>query len=79
MWKPGGPFATNEARSVSAFYTPQGSPGSHHLLDRDYSASYTSGLPYVQENWESPNSPRNFLAGNIVMGEHNWNMPSRNK
>ncbi len=76
MW--GKQQTKNTTRSVVAFYTPQTSPGSHHLLDRDYRTSYTSSLPYVQESWETPSVSHDFLAGNIVRDE-DWDVHARNK
>ncbi len=69
----------NTTRSVFAFYTPQTSPSSHHLLDRDYRTSYTSSsLPYVQESWEAPSVSHDFLARDIVRDE-DWDVRARNK
>jgi hypothetical protein len=68
----------NTTRSVVAFYTPQTSQGSHHLLDRDYRTSYTSSLPYVQESWETPSVSQDFQAGNIVRDE-DWDVRAHNK
>jgi hypothetical protein len=76
MW--GQQQSKNTTRSVVAFYTPQTSPGSHHLLDRDYRTSYTSSLPYVQESWEAPSVSHDFLAGNIVRDE-DWDVRAHNK
>jgi hypothetical protein len=64
--------------SVVAFYTPQTSPNSHHLLDRDYRISLPSSLPYVQESWETPSVSHDFQARNIVRDE-DWDVHARNK
>jgi hypothetical protein len=68
----------NTTRSVVAFYTPQTSPHSHHLLDPDYRTNYTSSLPYVQESWETPSVSHDFLVRNNVRDE-DWDVHARNK